>query len=627
MSYSLLRQPSTVATSCKSHNRFANCFAAWVGKAINVIRPPVDDILFTLKAAAGTPGLMARGIFADLDQDTIDALLREAGKFAAGVLAPLNHIGDLNPARQEAGRVETTPGWRDAYRAFAEAGWTGLSAPADYGGQELPQTISLAVSELWNAANLSFALCPMLTQAAIDAIDASGSQELKARFLPPMISGEWTGTMNLTEPQAGSDLSSLSTVAARQEDGTYRIKGTKVFITYGDHDLSENIIHLVLARLSGAPPGVKGISLFLVPKRLVGADGSLGAGNDVLCVGLERKLGIHASPTAVMKYGEQNGALGYLVGEENRGLEAMFVMMNAARLSVGMQGVAVAERATQHAIAYAQDRRQGHAPRSKGDGMAHIVEHPDVRRSLLTMRAMTYAARCICYATARELDLAKRATEPLDRESAATRAALLTPVAKAFATDAACEVASLGVQVHGGFGFIEESGAAQFYRDARILPIYEGTNGIQAVDLVTRKLPLDDGNAVRGLIFEMEAVARALRTVERKEVGRMGQRLLTTVLALDEATEWMLEARRATPSLALAGATPYLRLMGLALAGHHMARGARIALKSGGPVAMRHLKLARFFAENISVAGPGLATAIVSGGGAVVSNVRELELA
>jgi alkylation response protein AidB-like acyl-CoA dehydrogenase len=438
-----------------------------------------------------------------------------------------------------------------------------------------------------------------------------------------MVSGEWTGTMNLTEPHAGSDLSVISSRAERNPDGTYRIFGTKIFITYGDHDLTENIVHLVLARVAGAPAGTRGISLVLVPKRLVAADGTLGEENDAVCAGLEHKLGIHGSPTAVMKFGEKGGAIGYLVGEENRGLNTMFIMMNAARLAVGIQGVAIAERATQHAVAYAKERRQGRSTTTKSADMVPIIEHPDIRRSLLTMKALTRAARAICYATAAEFDKSQNAESDVERKAATDRAALLTPVAKAFSTDIGCEVASLGVQIHGGMGFIEETGAAQFYRDARILPIYEGTNGIQAIDLVTRKLPLADGQLIKDTIAEYEATARQLKSLNRLEIGRMGQRLASTVVAFAEATAWMADAVEHSPNLALAGATPYLRLFGLAAGGHYLAKGALLGLEQGGPHAMESVALARFFAENISVAGPGLAAVVTSGGPSVIGIAPE----
>ncbi|MBX9865039.1 MAG: acyl-CoA dehydrogenase [Hyphomicrobium sp.] len=580
---------------------------------------PVDDILFALKTATDFSGDQ-RG----LDEDTLRAVLEEAGKFAAEELAPLNKAGDKTPARWVNGKVVASPGWKEAYAAFRAAGWSALPCPEEFGGQDLPETVAMAVCEMWNSANLAFGLCPLLTQGAIDALHVGGSEELKQLYLPRMISGDWTGTMNLTEPHAGSDLSVIKSRAERNADGTYRIFGTKIFITYGDHDLTENIVHLVLARLPDAPAGTRGISLFVVPKRLVNADGTLGAENDVVCAGLEHKLGIHGSPTAVMKFGEKDGAIGHLVGEENRGLNVMFIMMNAARLAVGIQGVAIAERATQVAIAYAKERRQGRTVSSKEPGMVAIAAHPDVRRMLLTMKSLTRAARAICYATASEADAARHGETEPDRRAAADRAALLTPIAKAFSTDIGCEVASLGIQVHGGMGFIEETGAAQYYRDARILPIYEGTNGIQAIDLITRKLPLSGGHLVKKMISEYETLARRIKGVERLEIGRMGQRLASTVVALTEATDWMVEAIEHTPNLALAGATPYLRLFALTAGGHYLAKGAMQALEQGGPHAMESVGLARFFAENISVAGPGLAAMVMSGGQSVIGALPEL---
>jgi alkylation response protein AidB-like acyl-CoA dehydrogenase len=585
---------------------------------------PVDDILFALKAAADVSDGMDKSPVRGLDGETLRAILEEAGRFAAEELAPLNSAGDRTPSRWVDGHVVTPPGWKAAYDAFRAAGWSALPCPKAFGGQDLPETLAMAVCEMWNAANLSFGLCPLLTQGAIDALCAGGSDELKRRYLPPMVSGAWTGTMNLTEPHAGSDLSVIRTRAERAADGTYRLFGTKIFITYGDHDLTENIVHLVLARLPDAPEGTRGISLFLVPKRIVGSDGALGEENDVVCAGLEHKLGIHGSPTAVMKFGEKDGAVGWLVGEENRGLNTMFIMMNAARLAVGIQGVAVAERATQHAAAYACERRQGRAVGSKASDMAPIAEHPDIRRTLLTMRALTRAARAICYATAAEIDASRHAEAEHERRTAGDRAALLTPVAKAFSTDIACEVASMGVQVHGGMGFIEETGAAQFYRDARILPIYEGTNGIQAIDLVTRKLPLGGGQVIKDLIAEFETVARRVKAVNRLEIGRMGQRLASTVVAFAEATGWMAEAVEHRPNLALAGATPYLRLFGLAAGGHYLAKGVLAGLEEGGAHAMESVALARFFAENVSVAAPGLAAMVTSGGEAVLGALPEV---
>jgi alkylation response protein AidB-like acyl-CoA dehydrogenase len=576
---------------------------------------PVDDIMLALKAAVDLPSLAARGIYEGLDEDTIRAIVDEAGKFAASVLEPVNAIGDREGSRLVDGKVVTPPGWDEAYRAFAEAGWNALPCPQAWGGQELPEIVSMAACEIWNSANLAFGLCPLLTQGAVGALDALGSDELKSRYLPKMVSGVWSGTMNLTEPQAGSDLGALKARAERQADGTYRLFGTKIFITYGEHEMSENIIHMVLARLPDAPAGTKGISLFLVPKRLVNADGSLGARNDVACAGLEHKLGIHGSPTCVMAYGEKEGAVGYLVGEENRGLAAMFLMMNAARLAVGVQGVAIAERATQRAIAYAKERRQGHG--ADGRAMVAIIEHADVRRMLLTMKALTQAARMICLATAREIDVSHRGKSESERQAAAARAALLTPVAKAFSTDIGAEVASLGVQVHGGMGFTEETGAAQYYRDARILPIYEGTNGIQAIDLVLRKLPLESGSVMAGYIGELERTVEKVAASNQPAFGATSDRLGEATTALKRASQWMGSQLAANREAALAGATPYLRLFGIAAGGVYLARGALAAARDGDGTGA--VSTARYFAENVSTAASGLAQTVTGGAGAILA--------
>jgi acyl-CoA dehydrogenase len=587
---------------------------------------PVNDILFALKTAVGLKDLCDRDLFPGLDEETVQAVIEEAGRFGTDVLAPLNWPGDRTGSSVKDGVVTTPAGWKQAYSAFSDGGWSALPCPEEYGGQNLPGVVAMSVCEIWNSANMAFGLCPLLTQGAIDALHAHGSAALKATYLPKMVSGQWTGTMNLTEPHAGSDLGELRTRAIKQPDGTYRITGTKIYITYGEHELTENIIHMVLARLPDAPAGTKGISLFLVPKFLVNADGTLGARNDVVCAGLEHKLGIHASPTCTMKFGEQGGATGYLVGEENRGLMTMFIMMNAARLAVGVQGVAIAERATQAAVAYAKERRQGRAIGSKAAGMSPIIEHADTRRSILTMKAMTQAARAICLVTAREIDLSHRSKTEAERQAAQARAALLTPVAKAFSTDIGCEVASLGVQIHGGMGFVEETGAAQYYRDARILPIYEGTNGIQAIDLVTRKLPLGGGKIVESYIAELRETVDAVRASNHPQFGQMGERLAEAVTALTDATVWMGQMSGVNPNAALSGATPYLRLFGIAAGGHYLARGALAAARDGtlGSTHAQHVAVARFFAENICVQASGLAAVVTSGGDAVLNVETEL---
>ena len=588
---------------------------------------PVDDILHALKAAADLDDLIAHGLLDGVDEDTIRAVINEAGKFGAEVLDPLSAPGDRVGSKLIDGKVVTPPGWSQAYQQFAAGGWGALAAPEEWGGQNLPQVVATAAGEVWNASNLAFGLCPLLTFGAIDAVEAQGNEELKRTYLPKMVSGEWTGTMNLTEPHAGSDLSQLKTRAVKHADGSYRLTGTKIFITYGDHEMTENIIHLVLARLPDAPHGTRGISLFLVPKYLVNKDGSLGARNDVECAGLEHKLGIHASPTCVMKYGEKGaGAIGYLVGEENRGLNVMFIMMNAARLAVGVQGVAVAERATQLATAYAKERRQGRTAKSlggsTGDTMAPIIEHADIRRSLMTMKALTQAARAICLVTAKETDVARRAQKDAERAAAHARVALLTPVAKAFATDIGCEVASIGVQVHGGMGFIEETGAAQIYRDARILPIYEGTNGIQAIDLVTRKLPLGGGKVMEAYLAELKQTVDAVRASNHRELGRMGERLGEAVTALAEASRWMGEVLSSNPDAALAGASPYLRLFGLAAGGVYLAKGALAAVRTGAANA-QIVAVARFFAETLATAAPGLKETVLAGAEATLAMTPE----
>ena len=572
---------------------------------------PVNDIMHALKTAAGIDGLIADGTVTT-DIETVRAVIEEAGKFGADVLDPLNWSGDQQGSQLIDGVVHTPTGWKEAYGQFAAAGWGSLPCAEEHGGQGLPQMVSMAASEIWNSANMGFGLCPLLTQGAIDAVEAHGSDYLKHTFLPKMVAGTWTGTMNLTEPHAGSDLGHLRAKAEKQPDGTYKITGTKIYITYGDHEMTENIVHLVLARLPDAPPGTRGISLFLVPKYLVNADGSVGRRNDVICAGLEHKLGIHASPTCTMKFGEQGGAIGYLVGEENRGLNVMFIMMNAARLAVGVQGVAIAERATQRAMEYARERKQGRTASSKGHEMGPIIEHADVRRNIMTMKAMTQAARAICLVTARETDVSRAALDVSVRAAAAQKAALLTPVAKAFSTDIGCEVASIGVQIHGGMGFVEETGAAQYYRDARILPIYEGTNGIQAIDLVTRKLPLEGGKVIESLIGEFWKTCEEVRASNRPEFGRMGERLSDTVIALSEATRYLMETLPTKPDNAMAGATPYLRLFGLAAGGVYLARGALAAARDQSDGA-QYIALARFFAENLATAAPGLKETVVGG--------------
>jgi acyl-CoA dehydrogenase len=572
---------------------------------------PVDDILHALKTAAGLEALIADGTIST-DMDTVEAVITEAGKFGAEVLDPLNWSGDQEGSKLVNGVVHTPKGWKEAYKAFADGGWSSLPCAEEHGGQGLPQMVAMVAAEIWNSTNMGFGLCPLLTNGAIDAIEAHGTEEQKRLYLTKMVSGQWTGTMNLTEPQAGSDLGHLRAKAEKQPDGTYKISGTKIFITYGDHEMTDNIVHLVLARLPDAPPGTRGISLFIVPKYLVNADGSCGVRNDVVCAGLEHKLGIHASPTCVMKFGENGGATGYLLGEENRGLNVMFIMMNAARLAVGVQGVGIAERATQRAMEYAKERRQGRTDSSKPGEMGPIIEHAIVRRKLMTMKSLTQAARAICLVTAREIDISRHGKDAATRAAAAHRAALLTPIAKAYSTDIGVEVASIGIQVHGGMGFVEDTGAAQYYRDARILPIYEGTNGIQAIDLVTRKLPLEGGKVMEAYIGELWKTCEDVRASNRPEFGRMGERLTDAVSALAEASKYLGEQLAKNPDAAMAGATPYLRLFGLASGGVYLARGA-LAAARGQSGSQAHIALARFFAENLATAAPGLKETVVAG--------------
>jgi 3-(methylsulfanyl)propanoyl-CoA dehydrogenase len=566
-------------------------------------RAPVADIAFALKHAAGMKAAMAEGLYGDLDEATVDSVLEEAGKFAGDVIAPLNRVGDKFGTPFKDGNVTTPPGWKEAYTAWAAAGWNGVAAPAEYGGQELSHALNAACVEMWNSGSMAFGIGPVLTMAAIDALAMSGSEELKKKYLAKLISGEWMGTMQLTEPQAGSDVGALRTKAERAGDGSYRITGAKIFITYGEHDLTDNIIHFVLARLPDAPPGTKGVSLFLIPKIL--PDGTR---NDVRAHSVEHKLGINASPTCTMIYGDKGGAVGFLIGEEHKGMACMFTMMNRTRIAVGLQGVAIAELATQQATAYARERKQGAG--------GTIIHYPDVKRMLLTMRSLTGAARAICYAAGVAIDRTHRDKTEAARKAAHERASLLTPVAKAFSTDIGIEVASLGIQVHGGMGFIEETGAAQHYRDARIAAIYEGTNGIQAIDLVTRKLPLDGGNAVRAYIDEMRTTVKAVKASNAPAFGDTAARLSEAIDSLDRSTQWLL-AQKNSDSV-LSGATPYLRMFGTAAGGCMLAGQALVALRESGDGAAR-TALARFFAENIAVQAVGLERTVTEGADSIAA--------
>jgi acyl-CoA dehydrogenase len=566
-------------------------------------RAPIADIAFALKHAAGLKAALAEGLYGDLDEETVDSVLEEAGKFAGEVIAPLNSVGDKFGTPFQDGAVTTPPGWKEAYTAWAAAGWNGLAGPAEFGGQDLPHAINAACIEMWNSASMAFGIGPLLTMAAVDALTAFGSDELKQHYLEKLISGEWMGTMQLTEPQAGSDVGALRTRATCAEDGSYRITGSKIFITYGEHDLTSNIIHFVLARLPDAPAGTKGVSLFLIPKIL--PDGTR---NDVRAHSIEHKLGIHASPTCTMIYGDKGGAVGYLIGAENQGMRCMFTMMNRARLGVGLQGVAIAERATQQAMQYARERKQGPA--------RTIFAYPDVKRMLLSMRGLTAAARAICYATAVALDRSHRDKDAAARQAALERASLLTPIAKAFSTDAGIEVASLGVQVHGGMGFIEETGAAQHYRDARIASIYEGTNGIQAIDLVTRKLPLEGGQTVALYLDELRRTLAAVKASNAPGFGHTGLRLAELLGAVERATQWLLAQKGS--DAALAGATPYLRMFG-SLAGGCMLVEQALAAQRASADAPAHTALARFFAENVAAPAIGLERSVTEAADSVIA--------
>ncbi|MBL8577402.1 MAG: acyl-CoA dehydrogenase family protein [Mesorhizobium sp.] len=576
-------------------------------------RAPVEEIAFTLNEVAGLRAGLEEGRFGDLTADLAAAILSEAGRFATEEIAPLYHAGDEHGAVLQDAAVTTPPGWKELYRRWTAGGWNALTGPQEFGGQGLPNMLSVAALEMWNSGAMAFALGPTLTMGAVEALDKHASEDIKRTYLAKLVSGVWMGTMNLTEAQAGSDLAALRTRAERADDGSYRIFGEKIFITYGEHDFTDNIVHMVLARLPDAPAGTRGISLFLVPKFLVNADGSLGRRNDVFCASLEHKLGIHGSPTCTMIYGdgfvagEEKGAVAWLIGGENRGLACMFTMMNNARLAIGLEGVAIAETAFQKALAFANERRQGKASGWTGEGMAPIVHHPDVQRMLLTMQALTRVARSIAYSCAHALDMA-RVSEGAEKTFWQERANLLTPVAKAFSTDIGSEVASLGIQVHGGMGYIEETGAAALYRDARIASIYEGTNGIQAIDLVTRKLPQSDGGHVHGYIAELAGTVAELAHAGFDGMEHAVDFLQDAVDDLSAATEYLQENLSAGETdIALAGATAYLRLFALASGGAYLARAA---LADSTP---QRVALLRFYAENLAPEAEALRSSITIG--------------
>jgi alkylation response protein AidB-like acyl-CoA dehydrogenase len=585
---------------------------------------PVKDMLFNMEHLARIEQVAQIPGFEDAGLETAQAVLEECAKLCEGVVAPLNVPGDVNPSSFKDGKVTTTPGFAEAFRQYAEGGWQGLQHPVDFGGQGLPKTIGAACVEMLNSANLSFALCPLLTDGAIEALLTAGSDELKAIYLEKLISGQWTGTMNLTEPQAGSDLALVRTKAEPQADGTYKVFGTKIFITYGEHDMAENIVHLVLARVAGAPEGVKGISLFVVPKFLVNADGSLGERNDVHCVSIEHKMGIKASPTAVLQYGDNGGAVGYLVGEENRGLEYMFIMMNAARYAVGMQGIAVAERSYQHAVQYARERVQSRPVDGSVKASATIIHHPDVRRMLMTMRASIEGCRAMASVAAAAYDAAHHHADAQVREANAAFYEFMVPLVKGYSTEMSLEVTSLGVQVHGGMGFIEETGAAQYYRDAKILTIYEGTTAIQANDLVGRKTGRDGGQTARAIAAQIEKTEAELRADGSAAAKAVAVRLEQARKAFLDAVDFVVAQSKSDPNAVYAGSVPYLMLAGNLVAGWQMGRAllaAQELLHKGQDEAFMRAKMAtaQFYAEHILTKAQGLRDAIVDGGASVMA--------
>src|SRR3954453_10836341 len=579
---------------------------------------PIKDMLFDIEHLANIaqvsqmPGLEEAGL------ETALAVLEECARFNQDVIAPLNVAGDREPSSFKDGEVTTTPGFKQAFAQYVAGGWQGLQHPAEFGDQGLPKVLGAACVEMLNSANMSFALCPLLSDGAIEALLTAGSDELKATYLEKLVSGQWTGTMNLTEPQAGSDLAMVRTRAEPQPDGTYKVFGTKIFITYGEHDMAENIVHLVLARVVGAPEGVKGISLFVVPKFMVGKDGALGARNDVHCVSIEHKLGIKASPTAVRQFGDHGGAVGYLVGDENRGLEYMFIMMNAARYAVGMQGIAVAERSYQHAVAYARERVQSRPVDGSVAGSATIIHHPDVKRMLMTMRAYTEGCRAMASVAAAAYDASHRDEDGDVRRENQAFYEFLVPLVKGYSTEMSLEVTSLGVQVHGGMGFIEETGAAQYYRDAKILTIYEGTTAIQANDLVGRKTARDGGQVAQAIAAQVETTEGELARRDSVAARAVAKRLAAARKAFLDVVGFVVQQGKGSPNAVFAGSVPYLMLAGNLMAGWQLARSLLIAedlLQKGQDAEFMRAKIttARFYAEHLLAKAPGLRDAIGEG--------------
>ena len=589
---------------------------------------PLKDMLFNIEHLARIDQIAQIPGFEDAGLDTAQAVLEECAKLNEGVLAPLNFEGDKNPSSWKDGVVTTTPGFKDAFRQYGEGGWQGLQHPTDFGGQGLPKTIGAACIEMTNSANMSFALCPLLTDGAIEALLTAGSDELKATYLEKLVTGEWTGTMNLTEPQAGSDLALVRTRAEPQPDGSYKVFGTKIFITYGEHDMAENIVHLVLARVVGAPEGVKGISLFVVPKFMVNADGTLGARNDAHCVSIEHKMGIKASPTAVLQFGDHGGAVGYLVGQENRGLEYMFIMMNAARYAVGVQGIAVAERAYQKAVAFAKDRVQSRPVDGSINASAAIIHHPDVKRMLMTMRAYTEGCRAMAAVAAAAYDAAHHHPDADARKQNAAFYEFLVPLVKGYSTEMSLEVTSLGVQVHGGMGFIEETGAAQYYRDAKILTIYEGTTAIQANDLVGRKTARDGGQTAKGIAAQVAETEAALVASGSAQALAVAKRLKAAREAFLDVVDFVAGKTKAEPNAVFAGSVPYLMLAGNLVAGWQLARALVVAeaqLAQSNEAAFMQAKIttAQFYAEHILNKAPGVRDSIVDGAASVTALALE----
>ena len=595
---------------------------------MNDYQAPLRDMQFVLRELAGLEQVLKLPSYREIDGDTVDAVLEEAAKFAASVLSPLNRIGDKQGSKWDNGSVKTPQGFKAAYNQYIEGGWNGFATEPQYGGQGLPSLVSAAVQEMWKASNMAFSLCPLLTQGAIEAIILCGSEKQKQTYLPNMVAGKWTGTMNLTEPQAGSDLSAVRTKAIPEGDH-YRIFGQKIFITYGEHDLTENIIHMVLARTPNAPEGVKGISLFIVPKILVNSDGTLGARNQVHCVSIEHKLGIHASPTAVLAYGDKEGAIGYLVGEENRGLEYMFIMMNAARFAIGLEGIAISERAYQQALSYAKERVQSKDIAERGGKAVTIIHHADVRRMLMMMKAQIEAMRALAYVVAAASDAAKHHPDTKERAKNQAFVDLMIPVVKGWCTENAIEVTSLGIQVHGGMGYIEETGAAQHFRDARITAIYEGTTGIQANDLIGRKILKDQGLAVRALIQMMQEVANQLAMQQDENFKAIHHGLQLGIPALSEAVDFVLSTFAKDVKAIFAGSVPLLNLMGIVCGGWQIARAALICqeqVKKGvGDRAFHQSKIvtARVYADYYLSQVTGLKHAIIHGAPGILALAEE----